>query len=413
MGGLRVVELFAGVGGFRLGLQRAGHQVVWSNQWEPGKKAQWASDCYVSHFGPEGHTNQDIATVKAKDIPDHDLLVGGFPCQDYSVAATLDKSKGIEGKKGVLWWEISRIVRGKRPPYLLLENVDRLLRSPAKQRGRDFGIALSNLANLGYHVEWRVVNAADHGFPQRRRRVFLFAAREDTDWGQTMEKGAGSIDYLSRKGFFAQAFPVRQETVALIEEQDPDLRLDHRLSRLSRDFSFDFQNAGVMVAHSVWTRRLEAKKEPIATLGSVLQADAPEESFVDERLLARWKHLKGAKREERTARNGHRYHYTEGAIPYPDHLDLPSRTLLTGEGGTGPSRSNHLIHDPQRGRMRVLTPVECERLNGFPEGWTEGMPDRWRYFTMGNALVVGLIERMGRRLAKTNERPISPLPRAR
>jgi hypothetical protein len=103
-----------------------------------GKKSQHAFDCYISHFDTGTHVNDDIGKIPVEEIPDHTLLVGGFPCQDYSVAAT--GAKGIHGKKGVLWWEIKRIIEGKRPRFVLLENVDRLLKSPAKQRGRDFAI---------------------------------------------------------------------------------------------------------------------------------------------------------------------------------------------------------------------------------------------------------------------------------
>ena len=123
---IRVAELFAGVGGFRLGLERASqvlhYKVVFSNQWEPNRRKQHASEVYVARFGQEGHFNLDIATVPVKAIPDHDLLVGGFPCQDYSVASTLKNSKGLQGKKGVLWWQIHRILEQKktRPSYLLL-----------------------------------------------------------------------------------------------------------------------------------------------------------------------------------------------------------------------------------------------------------------------------------------------------
>lgn len=403
MGGLRVVELFAGVGGFRLGLEAAGHQVVWSNQWEPGKKVQWASGCYVAQFGAEGHSNEDISTVPAESIPDHDLLVGGFPCQDYSVAATLDKSGGIEGKKGVLWWEIVRIVRAKRPGYLLLENVDRLLKSPARQRGRDFGIAIASLANLGYRVEWRVVNAADYGMPQRRRRVFIFAARDDTTLGKRAAENAASQNFLSKTGFFGKVFPVRQNIVTMLGDRKPDVVLSRSLTTLSKSFTFEFQNSGVMVDHKVWTRKVEAKRdEPVATLASILERNVDAALNIPETQLARWKYMKGAKREKRVAKNGHEYEYAEGAIPFPDHLDQPSRTLLTGEGGTSPSRSNHIILDPQSGKYRTLTPLECERLNGFPDNWTKAvdMPDRWRYFTMGNALVVGLIARMAEALPK-------------
>ena len=174
---LKVCELFAGVGGFRLGLENTGHyRVVWSNQWEPSTKMQHASLVYEARFGIENHSNVNIETVETKNIPDHDILVGGFPCQDYSVATSLKNSKGLIGKKGVLWWSIHRILTEKKnkPKYLFLENVDRLLKSPSTQRGRDFAIMLRSLSDLGYAVEWRVINAAEYGMPQRRRRVFFW-----------------------------------------------------------------------------------------------------------------------------------------------------------------------------------------------------------------------------------------------
>ena len=149
---IRVVELFAGVGGFRIGLEGASdaYETIWNNQWEPSTQHQDASLVYQARFGRKGHSNKDINLVPTTDIPDHDLLVGGFPCQDYSVAATLSKSGGIEGKKGVLWWQIYRILNEKgenRPQYIFFENVDRLLNSPATQRGRDFAIILAILLN--------------------------------------------------------------------------------------------------------------------------------------------------------------------------------------------------------------------------------------------------------------------------
>ena len=181
---IRVVELFAGVGGFRIGLERASNrfETIWNNQWEPATKRQDASIVYQSRFGIAGHSNNDISTVPVSQIPQADLLVGGFPCQDYSVATTLKNSGGIEGKKGVLWWQIHRILRDSAnpPPYLFLENVDRLLKSPASQRGRDFAIILASLSDLGYAVEWRVINAADYGMPQRRRRTYIVAYRKNT-----------------------------------------------------------------------------------------------------------------------------------------------------------------------------------------------------------------------------------------
>lgn len=184
-----VCELFAGVGGFRVGLERADAEwsTVWANQWEPGKKSQHAFDCYTAHFGDkEEYVNEDIASIDKKDIPNHNLLVGGFPCQDYSVART--GAKGMEGKKGVLWWQIRDILETKKPKFVLLENVDRLLKSPANQRGRDFGVILACFNDLGYTVEWRVINAAEYGFAQRRRRTFIFACKNNTKYFKSIKK---------------------------------------------------------------------------------------------------------------------------------------------------------------------------------------------------------------------------------
>ena len=187
-----VVELFAGVGGFRCGFNQVefdGNKVteknnwnfVWANQWEPSTKTQAAFDCYTERFGEDVCLCQDIEEVDKTVIPDHTVLVGGFPCQDYSVARSKYKEKGIEGKKGVLWWEIAEVLETKQPPFVLLENVDRLLRSPSTQRGRDFGIMLRTFLDNGYAVEWRVITAAEYGFPQQRRSVFIFAYHESTD----------------------------------------------------------------------------------------------------------------------------------------------------------------------------------------------------------------------------------------
>ncbi|HPK29149.1 MAG TPA: DNA (cytosine-5-)-methyltransferase, partial [Bacilli bacterium] len=191
-----VVELFAGVGGFRVGLnnitaidetgkaiEHKTFDFVWANQWEPSTKAQHAFDCYNLRFPSKTeNSNVDISKVDKNTIPNHTLLCGGFPCQDYSVARSLSGAQGIEGKKGVLWWQINDILTVKRPPFVLLENVDRLIKSPAKQRGRDLGVMLRCFYDLGYALEWRVINAADYGHPQRRRRVFIFAYHQSNSY---------------------------------------------------------------------------------------------------------------------------------------------------------------------------------------------------------------------------------------
>jgi DNA (cytosine-5)-methyltransferase 1 len=399
------IELFAGVGGFRLGLEKSGWETIWANQWEPATKAQPAAECYLSHFPDQAKNinfNVDIGLVNQQlevdknIIPDHTLLVGGFPCQDYSVATT--QAKGMLGKKGVLWWEIEKIVRAKKPPYVLLENVDRLLVSPSKQRGRDMGILLACLRDLGYSVEWRVINAADYGFPQKRRRVFIFASREDTKIAKRLKENGLSHAWLQTEGFFAKEFPVEHNP---IDYDVPD-KFDASVQSISDDFSFKFNNAGVMSEGQIYTLKVVPADKQVGTLASVLQ-DAVDESFyvLDDGItkVKGWQYVKGAKKEQRTAKTGHAYHYTEGAIPFPEKLDSPSRTILTGEGNQNPNRSTHLILDPKSKRYRTLTPVEVERLNGFPDDWTNtSMPKSKRYFCMGNALVVGVVERLGRRL---------------
>lgn len=399
---LTVCELFAGVGGFRLGFEKQGWEVIWSNQWEPATKVQHANDCYIAHFGSNGHENRDIAEItkelKRKDntIPDHTLLVGGFPCQDYSVATT--KAKGIAGKKGVLWWEIKKILEVKKPSYVLLENVDRLLVSPSNQRGRDMGILLGCFRDLGYLVEWRVINAADYGFPQKRRRVFIFAFRKDTHYAEYFY-GIEPRKWIQKSGFFASEFPVEQEPESDLCSLTP---FHKDVISISDSFDHRFHNAGFLYEDGLYTTKVNPITEKIVTLKTILEKKVDECFYIDEADLNRpkgWKYVKGAKKEERVAKNGHKYFYTEGAIPFPDNLSYPSRTILTGEGSKNPNRCTHLIKDPWNGRFRILTPIEVERLNGFEDNWTNtGMPLSKRYFCMGNALVVGLIERMGKRL---------------
>lgn len=408
-GTLRVAELFAGVGGFRLGLERASgkegtFEVVFSNQWEPGKRRQHASEIYVARFGAEHHLNADIATVSTSQIPAHDLLVGGFPCQDYSVASTLRNSKGLVGKKGVLWWQIHRIIQESAtpPPYLFLENVDRLLSSPVKQRGRDLAVMLRSLDQLGYAVEWRVVNAADYGMPQRRRRVFLLGYHRSTAAYSAIEEG-DQADWLTESGTMARALSCRAigSTAAF--------SIAKELSTLSSNFGVGggptpFLNTGLMVNGRVTTLRTEADHHgPATTLGDVLlpAKEVPEDFFIKRAELKQWRYLKGAKKESRTDRtSGHQYAYSEGAMAFPDPLDRPARTIITGEGGRGASRFKHVVAT-EDGRYRRLTPVELERLNMFPDDHTVGVSNTWRAFFMGNALVVGVVERIGRELLHT------------
>lgn len=391
-----ICELFAGVGGFRLGFDRleSGWKTTWFSQWEPGARTQWAHNCYVQHFGDspdlnnEFHTGEDISTMDKRAIPDHTLLVGGFPCQDYSVAHTLASSHGIEGKKGVLWWQIRDTIIAKKPPFCIFENVDRLLRSPAKQRGRDFGVILACLAEEGYSVEWRVVNAAQYGAAQRRRRTFIFAYKDNTVYGRKMSKiSAESV--IEAKGLMAKAFPVQNMG------QIAETIVGGDIVDVSDNFAFLFENAGYMHNGRIHTSKVIEMEEKAILLGEILQKNVDEKYYIQSDKKAKWVYLKGAKKIPRTSANGHEYVFSEGPVAFPDPWDRPGRTMLTSESTL--NRSTHVVADPGTGELRLLTPVEAERLQGFDDDWTNtGMPDRMRYFCMGNALVVPMITRMGR-----------------
>ena len=390
-----VCELFAGVGGFRIGLENADTDwnTVWANQWEPGRKRQDAFDCYCTHFGRKDiYVNEDIGTIDKAAIPDHTLLVGGFPCQDYSVAHT--GAQGIEGRKGVLWWQIRDTLMAKHPPFVLLENVDRLLKSPGRQRGRDFGIILASFWNLGYSVEWRVVNAADYGFVQRRRRTFIFAYRNDTAYGQRM-RGCKPLDVLNTAGFFARAFPM-----VPCESIHRGVLGTQNLLEISDKFAFPFDSAGCMSDGIIATTKAEPDYHgPHKFLKDIMDHDVDKKYYLDREALEKFRYLKGAKRIERTATTGHRYTFSEGPIAFPDPSDRPARTMLTSEGTT--NRSTHVVKDLDTGRLRLLTPNEADKIQGFPEHWTDtGMSERMQYFCMGNALVAGCITQMAVVLGK-------------
>jgi DNA (cytosine-5)-methyltransferase 1 len=405
-----VAELFAGVGGFRIGLAKANFATLFSNQWEPSTKAQPASSCYIAKFGKQGHSNEDIAEVVARlkldknAIPDTDLLVGGFPCQDYSVAKTLNSSKGLEGKKGVLWWEIRSIVEIKKPKFVFLENVDRLLKSPSSQRGRDFAIMLKTLGDLGYLVEWRVINAAEVGFPQRRIRVFIIGRRVDT---LGAEHSFSPESVIHKTGVLARAFPVVAGSA--VYEVDVSSSPEELTLNFGKGLKVSpFMNAGTYFNGRAYTSRVETvESKEKTTLGDIVVSDSevPDGYWIPESRLPEWEYLKGSKTIQRVHKeSGISFNYSEGKMAFPDLLTNPARTIVTGEGGASPSRFKHVIKT-QKGYRR-LTPVELERLNGFPDNWTQidenGKPisDVKRAFFMGNALVVGLIERVGKVLAQ-------------
>ena len=415
---IRVIELFAGVGGFRIGLEGASdaYQTIWNNQWEPSTKHQDASLVYRARFGSNGHSNNDICTIATKDIPDHDLLVGGFPCQDYSVAATLSRSGGIEGKKGVLWWQIYRILEekgAKRPNYIFLENVDRLINSPATQRGRDFAIILASLSDLGYIVEWRVINAAEYGMPQRRRRTYIVGYRKDSVVANKIED---ANNWLYYDGVMAKSFPFTEKKNTLSK-----FKITGSIKEVSDNFNKNkkdspFGTAGIMIERDILSVDSTFVYEGTSqTLGDILVDEefVPEEFFISDEELPKWQYEKGAKKINRVSKEGYEYVFSEGGMAFPDYLDKPSRTMITGEGGSAPSRFKHVIQTPS-GRYRRLIPIELERLNMFPDNHTyhPEVSDGRRAFLMGNALVCGIVEIIGKSLYRAiyDEEPVSSNP---
>ena len=404
-----VIELFAGVGGFRCGLnnvslindkvsEQNNWKFVWANQWEPATKSQEAYDCYVKRFGNKDTSNIDIFEVDKSTIPNHSLLVGGFPCQDYSVARTLSGSKGIEGKKGVLWWAIIDTIKAKHTPFLLLENVDRLLISPASQRGRDFAIILKSLSDLGYGVEWRIINAADYGYAQKRRRTYIVAFHKSTKYFKKLTKNSFN-NIITKTDIFTKQFPIQNT----LDINEINLNEYKDLIDITNNFKNQFFNSGVMLNGYVYTIKTEAKKVEPIPLKNIRETDIVDvKYFLSDEKLEKFKYLKGSKKIPRTKPNGENYWYSEGSMPFPDNLDAPARTMLTSESSL--SRTTHVINDYKTDKLRLLTPLECERINGFPDNWTNtGMSDKKRYFMMGNALVVGVIKQIGEELSKIIE----------
>ena len=287
-----------------------------------------------------------------------------------------------------MWWQIRDTIIAKEPAFCIFENVDRLLKSPASQRGRDFGIILACLAELNYSAEWRVVNAATYGASQRRRRTFIFAYKNYTDYGKKMGN-IKSDKLIMSEGFMAKSFPI----VAMDEMTSIELSKD--IFDVSDNFSFPFMNAGYMTNGVVYTINITEKEEQPILLKEILQSDVDKEFYISEEKMPKWVYLKGAKKIPRKSANGHEYIFSEGPVAFPDPWDRPGRTMLTSESTL--NRSTHVVTDPGSGKLRILTPVEAERLQGFDDDWTNsGMPQRMRFFCMGNALVVPMVTRMGK-----------------
>lgn len=404
---IKVAEMFSGVGGFHLGLTRASKnfEIVWADQYEPDRTNQFAFNIYKNNFPHTNVTNEDISLVNKQAIPNMDLLVGGFPCQDYSVASS--GAKGFYGKKGVLWWDIKEVIEAKWPQFIFLENVDRLLTSPgvnSDQPGRDFGMILRTLSDLGYGVSWKMINAADYGFPQRRRRTFIFAFREDTkvklDAKEVIGKNESEItEFIKSMAPLSNTLKIK----TLGKLTKVDLYKYQSLSDFSDNFKLKkaFRRTGLMIDGSVYMADYEPIVREPRTLADIIEPNAEnQELYLTPEKKKKFEELKGAFRTTKISRTGYEYKYGMGSIAYPDPLNKPARTMVTSEHTV--SRMSHVVEDPGNGRYRVISPQEAELINTFPKDWTklEGVSNPNRYFTMGNALVVNLVKEIGVEIEK-------------
>ena len=429
---MKIFSMFDGVGGFIVGLENSSKEVfqtLYSNQYEPSRKIQDAYEVGLYRFPNMEHIGTDVALIpneKFEEMKQNgvDMIVGGFPCQDYSVARSKKNELGIEGKKGVLFWEIIRATEVIKPKYLILENVDRLLKAPSSQRGRDFAVMLAAFNELGYSVEWRVINAADYGRAQRRRRVFFFVFRNDTKWGKSLhttyeakfskvtnieERLVQYQNYIFKDGLFGRQFPVEGTAV---KKRIHANQLVGDIAEVSETFNDGkFWNSGLMINGYYYTIETKPIVESPITMGNIV---VPEETvdakyYINGDKLEKFKYLRGPKKLTRTSADGHEYTYAEGGMSEYDSLDLPGRTMLTSEGSV--NRSTHLLKID--GKYRLITPIEAERLQDFPDDWTkfklnakgevEEVSDRMRMFFMGNALVTGIVKRIGDELQKIDK----------
>ena len=386
---IRFIDLFRGIGGFHLGLERNGFKCVWSNDLD-----KYASEIYKKHWPETPGITGDIRTVDERTIPDHDLLCAGFPCQAFSVAG---KRQGFKDTRGTLFFEICRIAKAKRPKLLLLENVKGLL---SHDGGRTFGTILESLEELGYWWEYQVLNSRYFGVPQNRERVFIvghlgnnggreiFPVGETSKMGKSTTQVAHTIDANYWKGSTPKHSvekKVRQlivhniyggfgEGLREFHEYSPTIRTPKgggHLPMVVADRSRNLNKKG---------RNLESPKPYANSITAV-----PKDNLLALRMV---RSEEGKKARKEAMKKGKDY------TPFGSNY----RELTVAEENISGCFTGALNRDTLVGNklmIRRLTPVECERLQGFPDGWTEGVSDTQRYKCLGNAVTVNVTEYLG------------------
>jgi len=348
---IRFIDVFSGIGGFRLGLEKAGgYRCVWSCDWD-----KYASKVYARHFGGENHYAGDVRQVEASSIPDHDVLCAGFPCQAFSVAG---KRRGFEDPRGTLFYEVTRIARAKRPRILFLENVKGLL---SHDDGHTFRVILEELGRIGYHCEWQILNSKWFGVPQRRERVFIIG-----HLGGEPKRTVFPIRATGEDPATGVREAQNEQTACAVTVGYGKLNMRGSYIATALDANYwkgpDNHNARTLIAYMgdvedklavpVLTpnrakkrqsgRRFKEPGDPMFTL-----------TGQDVHSVLELKPLFGTGRNSR----GYRVYDPSGVGP----------TLAGNAGGLGAKTG--LIYVARR--IRRLTPLECERLQGFPDNWTE------------------------------------------
>ena len=361
---LKFIDLFSGIGGFRLGLERNGFKCVWSCE-----NNKWSNMVYDYQFGGKNNETRDIRNVDKRNIPDHDILCAGFPCQSFSIAG---KRKGFNDPRGTLFFEICKIARIKRPPFLLLENVKGLL---SHERGRTFGIILNSLEELGYEVEWQVIDSQYYGVPQHRERVFII--------GHLGGFGGQQIFPIQKcNEILAEKNKCEQGEEERIQSKDIVSTIDSRYGalRISGETYINDPKPIIMHRSGDWNN---ARLTCSDIAFSILQKFSTDNcQFVVKPCLT-------PDRPEKR-QNGRRF-----------KEDGDPAFTLTGSDVHGIS-----IND----EIRRLTPMECERLQGFPDHWTKyglnnesekvEISDTQRYNLIGNAVTVNVLEFLGNEIKK-------------
>ncbi|MBR1454489.1 MAG: DNA cytosine methyltransferase, partial [Lachnospiraceae bacterium] len=227
--------------------------------------------------------------------------------------------------------------------------------------------------------------------------IYIFAYHKKTKMYVKI-KNETPNDIMKSNGIFATAFPITE----LKDIKVSNIKHYNDLVQISNEYKFDFKKTGFMIDGKITTADFEFNEFENVTLDDILEKKEIEEKyFLTKKQIEKFKYLKGSKKIKRITTNGHEYIYSEGAMAFPDDLNMPGRTMLTSEGTV--NRSTHVVKDIRTGRKRFLTSIECERLNQFPDNWTDTMNDKKRHFVMGNALVTGIVKKLGKEIYKYME----------